>query len=45
MPADKHKKLAKLGADTLATALLDLANCNVDAESVVDKRSRRGCQV
>jgi len=37
MPSDKRTQLAKLGADTLAMALLDLATCNEDAESVVDR--------
>jgi hypothetical protein len=34
---DKHKELAKLGAETLATALLDLADYNDAAEAVVER--------
>jgi hypothetical protein len=37
MPADKRKKLTKLGADALASALLDLANYSDDADSIVDR--------
>lgn len=37
MVADKHKRLVKLGADTLATALLDLANYNDDTDAVVER--------
>jgi|688.fasta_scaffold176826_2 hypothetical protein len=37
MAIDKHKKLVELGADTLATALLDLANYNDDTDAVVER--------
>lgn len=37
MAKDKHKNLVKLGADTLATALLDLANYSDDADAVVER--------
>lgn len=34
---DRHKNLVKLGADTLATALLDLATYNNNADAVVER--------
>ena len=37
MAKDKYKNLVKLGADTLATALLDLANYSDDADAVVER--------
>lgn len=37
MVTDKHKKLVKLGAEVLATELLDLANCNDDADAVIER--------
>ncbi|MCW5821617.1 MAG: hypothetical protein KIT34_02380 [Cyanobacteria bacterium TGS_CYA1] len=37
MVIDKNKRLVKLGAEALATALLDLANYNSDAEAVVER--------
>ena len=37
MVKDKHKSLVKLGAEALATALLDLANYSADADAVVER--------